>query len=156
MIYSFIISYNKFKESAYETIQSHFARSAGEEPNFLLPPTYFKLGQLHEINEDKQEIGITFGNSVPVANTGDSIAVNKKAARILLDLYDIKSPDFCCAAHIASGVVKHMVTSKTMNVPEIAILYETLRTVIKHFEASIKNKEILDQALKTFSYLKFI
>ena len=43
-----------------------------------------------------------------------------------------------------------------MNVPEIAILYETFRTVIKHFEASIKNKEILDQALKTFSYLKFI
>ena len=49
-----------------------------------------------------------------------------------------------------------MATSKTMNVPEIAILYETFRTVIKHFEASIKNKEILDQALKTFSYLKFI
>ena len=87
MIYSFIISYNKIKESAYETIQSHFARSSSEKPNFLLPPTYFKLGQLHEINEDKQEIGITFGNSMPVANTGGSIAVNKKAARILLDLY---------------------------------------------------------------------
>ena len=68
----------------------------------------------------------------------------------------IKSPDFYCAAHIASCVVKRMATSKTMNVPEIAILYETFRTVIKHFEASIKNKEILDQALKTFSYLKFI
>ena len=48
---SFIISYNKIKESAYETIQSHFARSAGEEPNCPLPPTYFKLGQLYEINE---------------------------------------------------------------------------------------------------------
>ena len=32
-----------------------------------------------------------------------------------------------------------------MNVPEITILYETLRTVIKHFEASTKSKEILDQ-----------
>ena len=41
---SFIISYNKIKESAYESIQSHFTRSAGEEPNSPLPPTYFKLG----------------------------------------------------------------------------------------------------------------
>ena len=32
-----------------------------------------------------------------------------------------------------------------MNVPEITILYETHRTVIKHFEASTKSKEILDQ-----------
>ena len=124
---SFIISYNKIKESAYETIQSHFARSAWEESNSPVPPTYFKLGQLHEINEGKQEIHITLGNSMPVANTGDGIAVNKKAARILLDLYGIKSPDFGGAAHIASGVVKRMATSKTMNVPEITILYETLR-----------------------------
>ena len=72
----FVISYHKIKESAYETIQSHFARSAGEEPNSPLPPTYFKLGQLYEINGDKQEIHITLGNSMPVANTGDGIAVN--------------------------------------------------------------------------------
>ena len=112
----FVISYHKIKESAYETIQSHFARSAGEEPNSPLPPTYFKLGQLYEINEDKQAIHIILGNSMPVANTGDGVAVNKKAARILLDLYGIKSPDFRCAAHIGSGVVKRMTTSKTMNV----------------------------------------
>ena len=35
---SFIISYNKIKESACETIQSHFVRSAGEEQNSPLPP----------------------------------------------------------------------------------------------------------------------
>ena len=49
---SFILSYNKIKESVYEAIQSHFTRSAGEEPNSSLPPTYFKLGQLYEMNED--------------------------------------------------------------------------------------------------------
>ena len=73
---SFIISYNRIKESAYEMIQSHFIRSAGEESNSPLPPTYFKLGQLYEINGDKQEMHITLGNSMPVANTGDGIAVN--------------------------------------------------------------------------------
>ena len=91
-----------------------------------------------------------------VVNTGDGVAVNRKAARVLLDLYGIKSPDFRCAAHIASGVVKRMATSKTMNVPEITILYETLRTIIKHFEASIKNKEILDQVLENLQLPKFI
>ena len=90
---------------------------------------------------------------MPVANTSGGVAVNKKAARILLDLYGRKSPDFCCTAHIASGVVKRMATSKT-NVPEITILFETLRTVIKHFEASIKNKEILDQALENLQLSK--
>ena len=154
MIYFLSFSYNKIKESAYEMIQSHFARSAGEEPNSPMPPTYFKLGQLYEINEDKQGIHITLGNSMLVVNTGHGVAVNKRAARILLNLYGIKSPDFHCVAHIASGVVKHMTTSKTMNVPEITILYDTLRTVIKHFEASIKNKEILDQALENLQLSK--
>ena len=66
----------------------------------------------------------------------------------------IKSSDFCCAAYKASGAVKRMATSKTMNVPEITILYETLRMVIEHFEASIKNKEILDQALENLPLSK--
>ena len=101
MIYFLSFSYNKIKESAYETIQSHFARSAGEEPNSPMPPTYFKLGQLYEINEDKQGIHITLGNSMLVVNTGHGVAVNKRAARILLNLYGIKSPDFHCVAYIA-------------------------------------------------------
>ena len=35
-----------------------------------------------------------------------------------------------------------------MNVPEVTTLYECLRTVIKHFECSIKNKELLDEAME--------
>ena len=93
---SFILSYNKIKESAYETIQSHFTRSAGEEPNSPLPPTYFKLGQLYEINEDKHKIHITLSNSMPFANIGDGVAVNKKAAKILLDLYQKFRFLLCC------------------------------------------------------------
>ena len=64
-----------------------------------------------------------------VANTGDAVGV-KKALVILLDLYDIENPDFYCAAHIASGVIKHMGTLKILNVPEITTLYETLRKLV--------------------------
>ena len=55
---------------------------------------------------------------MPVANTRDGVAVNKNTSTIPLDLYGIKCPNFHCAAHIASGVIKCMTTSKT-NVPEI-------------------------------------
>ena len=35
-----------------------------------------------------------------------------------------------------------------MNVAEVSMLYECLRTVVKHFESSIKNKELLDEAME--------
>ena len=35
-----------------------------------------------------------------------------------------------------------------MNVPEVTTLYECLRTVIKHFECSIKNIELLDDSME--------
>ena len=74
---------------------------------------------------------------MPVENTGDEVAVNKTNLRILLDLYSIKCPDFRCVAHIASGVIKHMTTSKTLKVREITTFYETLRTIIQHFEVLV-------------------
>ena len=92
---------------------------------------------------------------MPVANTG-GVAVNKKASRIFLDIYGIKRLDFCCAAHIASGDNKHMTTSNTINIPENTTLYKTLRIIIKNFEATIKNNEILLKILKISKYPKFI
>ena len=35
-----------------------------------------------------------------------------------------------------------------MNVAKVSMLYECLRTVVKHFESSIKNKELLDEAME--------
>ena len=35
-----------------------------------------------------------------------------------------------------------------MNVAEVSMLYECLRTVVKHFESSIKDKELLDEAME--------
>ena len=58
------------------------------------------------------------------------------------------SPDFWCSAHAASGSIKRLATSKSMNVPEVTTLYECLSMVIKHFESSIKNTETLDQYME--------
>ena len=64
------------------------------------------------------------------------------------DLYGIHTPEYRCSAHAASGSIKRLTTSKTMNVPEVTTLYECLRRVVKHFEASVKNKELLDKAME--------
>ena len=102
------------------------------------------------MNVDKEEKVIHIGihENMPIANTGDGVSVNIKAARVLRELYGIKSPDFRCAFHISGGVIKRATTSKTINVPELTVLYETIRTVVKHFEGSIKNQEILEQAME--------
>ena len=89
-------------------------------------------------------ITIQVHDRFPIGNIGDGVAVNIKGARGLRQLYGFMSPDFRCSAHGASGSIKRMTTSKTMNVPEVTTLYECLRTVIKHFECSVKNKETLD------------
>ena len=64
--------------------------------------------------------------SMPVANTGDGVAVNKKASRIPFDLYGIKCPNFHCTAHMASDVIKCMTTSKTT--------FQKLPICTKHLE----------------------
>ena len=62
--------------------------------------------------------------------------------------YELLLVDYQCAAHVSSGVIKHLATSKTMNVAEVTTLYECLRTVVKHFKSSIQNKELLDEAME--------
>ena len=56
--------------------------------------------------------------------------------------------DYQCAAHVMSCVIKRLATSTTMNVAEVSTLYECLRTVVKHFESTIQNKELLDEAIE--------
>ena len=130
-ILDIIAGYIDVKASAFEEVD---LRGDGETDNIRpLPPTYFKLGTLVKIDEEKLEIHIELSKNMPIANTGDGVSVHKKAAQILLELYGMKCPDFRCAAHIAGGVMKRITTSKTMNVPEITTMYETLLTVIKHF-----------------------
>ena len=128
-----------------------FIESFGqEEPNYIpsVPPSYFKIGELVNVDHSERVVHIAVSNRNPVANIGDGVSVNVKAARVLRDLFGFMSPDFQYSAHDASGSIKHLATSKAMNVPEVTTLCECFRIVIKHFESSAKNKETLDQCMK--------
>ena len=134
--------------SAYHMFDRQFIESFGqEEPNYIPPvaPRYFKIGELVNVDDNDKVVCIAVSNRFPVANIGDGVGVNIKAARVLRDLFGFTSPDFWCSAHAASGSIKRLATSKTMNVLEVTTLYECLKMVIKPFESSVKNKETLDQ-----------
>ena len=111
------------------------------------PPTYLKFGTLLEVNEQQKEIQIACSPDLPIAITGDGVASDVKVEQILRILYGFNSRDCRCAAHIASGVAKHLKTSKTMNVEEVTELHNVLRTIAKHFKSSIRNKELLSECL---------
>ena len=149
-IISVIAEHLVINQNAFDTVITEL-NAAEDSPDTVIrpiPPSYFKVGKLMHIDVESKEIHIQLHKNMPVSNTGDGVSVNVKAARVLRELYGLKSPDFRCAAHIASGTVKRITTSKTMSVPELTTLYETLRTIVKHFECSIKNKELLDQAME--------
>ena len=76
------------------------------------PPIYLKFGTLLEVNEQQKEIHIAGSPDLPIAITGDGVASNVKAGRILRILYGFNSLDYRCAAHIESGVAKRLTTSK--------------------------------------------
>ena len=105
------------------------------------------MGTLSSCDFETKSINIQVHDRDPIGNIGDGVAVNNKAARVLRELNSFMSPDFRCAAHTASGSIKRLTNSKTMNVSEVTTCYETLRTVIKHFESSVKNKELLYDAM---------
>ena len=77
----------------------------------------------------------------------DGVATNSKAARVLHDMYGLHTPEYPCSAPAASGTIKRFINSKSMNVPEVNVHYECLQKVVKHFETSVKNKELLDDAM---------
>ena len=51
-----------------------------------------------------------------------------------------------CSAYTADGTLKRLARPKTMNVKETTF-YECIRSIIKHFQCSVKDKEILDTCL---------
>ena len=137
--------------SAYHMFDRQFIESFGqEEPKYIppVPPRYFKIGELVNVDDNEKVVCIAVSNRFPVTNIGDGVGVNIKAAGVLRDLFGFISPDFWCSAHAASGSIKRLATSKTMNVLEVTTLCECLKMVIKPFESSVKNKETLDQYME--------
>ena len=52
-----------------------------------------------------------------------------------------------CSAHTAAETLKRLARSETMNVEKVTTFYECLRSIIKHFQCSVKDKEVLDTCL---------
>ena len=134
-------------DSAFKFIGNMLEASDESYDSMQLFPAYMKLGKVFKLDVDNKEIHITLQN-MPVANTGDGVASNQKAARLLAKCYGIQTLSFWCATHSTDLVLKRMATSKTMCVPEVVTTYESLRPVVKHFELSTKSKAILDEAIE--------
>ena len=110
-------------------------------------PVYFKLGVIKEIDKNCKEIHIAMSDRLPIANCGDGVSVNVKAARVGAELYGLLCPDFRCSAHSVDGCWKRIARSETMSVNEVKTLYESLKPVVKHFKFSSKSKELLDNCM---------
>ena len=85
---------------------------------------------------------------MPVGNCGDGVAVNGKAARVMLELYGIWTISLRCSAHTADGSLKRMARSETMCVEAVKTCYESLRPVVNHFTLSSPSKDLLDESLR--------
>ena len=110
-------------------------------------PVYFKLGVIKEINKNCKEIPIAMSDRLPIANCGDGVSVNVKAARVGAQLYGLLCLDFRCSAHSVDGCWKQIARSETMSVNEVKTLHESLKPVVKHFKFSSKSKELLDNCM---------
>ena len=79
-----VADFIKLKNSAFEAIKY--------KVEFRQIPPYFKLGKLMLHDEIKQEIHIKVDENMPVANCGNGVSVNQKAACILSELFGFDSP----------------------------------------------------------------
>ena len=146
---SVIAKHINIKGSAYHKIQSYLETTHHDYDSNVSPTEYFKLGVIHYVNKNDKEIDIETKN-MPIANTGDGIALNGGTSLLLCLCYGFDAPCYQCAAHSSDLVMKQMAKSKTMSVPEVVKTYDCLRRVSKHFEMSTKSEEKLNEALATF------
>ena len=134
------------EKSAFDEIYRLLEGTDGYDDR-IKPPEFFRLGKILRIDQESKEIHIKAENT-PIANTGDGVASNGKASRILCCCYGFGTPSYHCSCHSVDLVIKRMAKSKTMSVPEVVETYNHLRPIIKHFQNSTKSKERLDKALE--------
>ena len=96
---------------------------------------------------EKKEIEIIF-DCWPTALVGDGASINPKAGKILTENYGLLSPTTRCSGHAASGSIKRMATSKTMQVDAVVTFATGLKPVLKHFKLSGKSSSALNDALE--------
>ena len=110
------------------------------------PQGYFKLRVIHHVNKNNKEIHVDMTN-MPIANTGNGIALNGRASCLLCLWYALDATCYHCAAHSSDLVMKGMLEPRIMSVLEVVKTYDCLGRLIKHFKMSTKRKEKLNEAL---------
>ena len=152
LIESLFTAFSEFidlKDSAFTNIR----KMPGLE-NCSTPPTYFKFGILLQDLSSETEIHIEMSAALPIANVGDGVGVNVKAARVLALLFGLLTPDFRCFVYSIDGCWKRIARSETMCVEAVKVLYEALKIVVKHFKTSGKSKELSDESMKALEMSK--
>ena len=89
-----------------------------------------------------------FSDRWPIRSTGDGVATNSKVGHVFWDQSVLHTPKYCYSAHTAFWNIKRLAPPKSMKVTKKTVFYENLHTAVKHFESSVKYKELLDDALK--------
>ena len=82
---------------------------------------------------DDKGVHIVMSQRLPIANCGDGVSVNVKAARVGAQLYGLLTPEFCCSSHSVDGCWKRLPRSETMSVEQVKSLYESLKPVVATF-----------------------
>lgn len=115
-----------------------------------IQPMYFKMGSL--INIDDTDVGRVMNSQIddnyPIRSTGDGVTTNSKVGHVFWDQSVLHTPKYCYSAHTAFWNIKRLAPPKSMKVTKKTVFYENLHTAVKHFESSVKYKELLDDALK--------
>ena len=85
--------------------------------------------------------------SYPISQCGDGCSANLKAAHTVDKGIGLNSSFTGCRSHKTYGTIKKLRISKTFCNENAKALYETLRTLLKHFSINNKSSELLINVL---------
>ena len=71
---------------------------------------------------------------IPTTTFGDGCTINFKGARLLEEKYGLKLPSSKWSSHLTAGAIRRMCTLVNSTKKDVAVLYENLCTLPKHYE----------------------
>ena len=114
-----ICEVRKFRDPSFNSAVSEFIRLFELKfPDTIAPsdlPVIFKCTEIESCDFENKNIELRF-DEWPVALVGDGCSVNSKAGETLLHWFGLIAPTTRCSGHAASGSIRRLTTSKTMQV----------------------------------------
>lgn len=146
-VLKFLIVRDKSFVDAQTEFYKHFNHNFPEEIPPSNIPSIFKCTKVTKVDFQTKEIELEF-QDWPTALVADGASVNPKAGQILTEKLGLVSPTTRCSGHAASGCIKRMATSKTMQVDAVVTFASGLKPILKHFKSSGKSSSALNEALE--------